>query len=121
MSTNDELDARRTLQEGDAPRADWLQRCILTDTKKPIPNLANALIGLRAEMPDSFAYDAMLCVPMLMRPLEAVDGFKPRVLADVDVGIVQQLACTKEYRTLSVTLPRAKRCLRNSNVLTGFL
>jgi len=96
MSTKNELDAkvialdaRRTLQEGDAPRADWLQRCILTDTKKPIPNLANALIGLRAEMPDSFAYDAMLCVPMLMRPLEAVDGFKPRVLADVDVGIVQ--------------------------------
>jgi predicted P-loop ATPase len=96
MSTNDELDAkvialdkRRALQEGDAPRADWLHRCILSDTKKPIPNLANALIGLRAEMPDSFAYDAMLCAPMLMRPLEAVDGFKPRVLADVDVGIVQ--------------------------------
>lgn len=77
-----------SLRDGDA-RADWLQRCILSDTKKPIPNLANALIGLCAEMPDSFAYDAMLCAPMLMQPLENKDGFEPRVLTDVDVGIVQ--------------------------------
>jgi len=92
---NDESDAkiialneRRRLQDSDA-RADWLRDCILSDTKKPIPNLANALIGLRAEMPDSFAYDAMLCAPMLMQRLEAVDRFKPRILTDVDVGIVQ--------------------------------
>jgi predicted P-loop ATPase len=83
------LNAAKT-EDGDAPRADWLQRCILSDTKKPIPNLANALIGLGAEMPDSFSYDAMLCAPMLMRPLESEDGFEPRVLADVDVGIVQE-------------------------------
>jgi predicted P-loop ATPase len=96
MSTNDDLDAKvialngRRRPEGDAPRADWLQRCILSDTKKPIPNLANALIGLCAEMPDSFAYDEMLCAPLLMRPLEEVDGFEPRVLTDVDIGIVQE-------------------------------
>jgi predicted P-loop ATPase len=81
--------AKAAFRNGDV-RADWLQHCILSDTKKPIPNLANALIGLCAEMPDTCAYDAMLCAPMLMQPLEAVDGFEPHVLADVDVGIVQE-------------------------------
>jgi len=71
-------------------RAKWLERCILTDTMKPIPNLANALIGLCAEMPDNFAYDEMLCAPILMKPLEAMDHFEPRVLADIDVGIAQE-------------------------------
>ena len=76
------------LQERDT-RADWLQHCILSDSKRPIPNLANALIGLGAEMPDTFAYDAMLRAPMLMQPLEAVEDFEVRVLTDVDVGLVQ--------------------------------
>jgi predicted P-loop ATPase len=83
------FDKKREQQDREASRPDWLQDCILSDTKKPIPNLANALTGLSAEMPDSFAYDAMLCAPMLMRPLERVEHFKPRVLTDVDVGIVQ--------------------------------
>lgn len=76
------------LQEADK-KADWLDCCILSDSKKPIPNLANVLIGLVAEMPDTFSYDAMLCAPMLMRPLKAADDFVARVLTDIDVGIVQ--------------------------------
>ncbi|MET4242719.1 virulence-associated E family protein [Bradyrhizobium sp. RT10b] len=72
-------------------RAKWLDLCIKSETGKPIPNLANALIGLRAEMPDSFAYDDMASVSMLMRPIEPdKPGFPPRPCNDVDVGVVQE-------------------------------
>ena len=33
-------------------RAKWLDTCIKNDTGKPVPNFANALIGLRAQMPE---------------------------------------------------------------------
>jgi predicted P-loop ATPase len=70
----------------------WVSQCVLGDTLKPLPVLASALVALRAELPDAFAYDEMLCVPMLMQPLEDCDkpGFKPRPVTDVDVGIVQE-------------------------------
>jgi predicted P-loop ATPase len=72
-------------------RAKWLDKCIKNDTGKPWPNLANALIGLRAEMPETFAYDEMLCVTMLMRPIgEPKNNFTPRPCTDVDVGVVQE-------------------------------
>ncbi|MDA9508089.1 virulence-associated E family protein [Bradyrhizobium sp. CCBAU 11386] len=62
-----------------------------SETGKPIPNLANALIGLRAEMPDSFAHDDMASVAMLMRPIEPErTDFSPRPCNDVDVGVVQE-------------------------------
>jgi predicted P-loop ATPase len=67
----------------------WLADCICGETGKPLPNLANVLIGLRATMPDTFAYDEMLCAPLLMRPLEKQGQFTPRAMTDVDVGIVQ--------------------------------
>jgi predicted P-loop ATPase len=70
----------------------WLADCICRETGKPLAILANALTGLRAVMPESFAYDEMLCTPMLMRHLakdEQVD-FKPRPCTDIDVGIVQE-------------------------------
>jgi predicted P-loop ATPase len=38
----------------------WLNDCIKNDTGKPLPNLANVMRGLRAEMPDVFAFDEML-------------------------------------------------------------
>jgi hypothetical protein len=48
----------------------WLERCILSDGKspKPLPIVANALIALRNDpaVIDAFAYDEMLCAPMLM-------------------------------------------------------
>jgi predicted P-loop ATPase len=72
-------------------RAKWLDKCIKSDTGKPLPILANALIGLRAEMPEMFAYDEMLCVTMLVRPVdEPKNDFTPRPCSDVDVGVVQE-------------------------------
>jgi hypothetical protein len=67
----------------------WLGDCICSETGRPLPVLANVLIGLRAVMPDTFAYDEMLCAPMLMRPLEKQGQFSLRPVTDVDVGIVQ--------------------------------
>jgi predicted P-loop ATPase len=70
---------------------EWFSKCIKGATGKPLPILANALIGLRAEVPAMFAYDEMLCAPMLMRSL--VDGnadFSPRPCTDVDVGVMQE-------------------------------
>jgi predicted P-loop ATPase len=74
------------------PRDEWLEQCIRGDGKgaKPLPVLANALIGLRAVWPDALAYDEMLCAPMLMQSLTGENDFEPRPLTDVDVGIMQE-------------------------------
>jgi predicted P-loop ATPase len=69
----------------------WLANCILDEKGKPLPVLANALIGLRAVVPDMFAYDEMLCATLLEQSL--VDGdasFSPRPCTDIDVGVVQE-------------------------------
>jgi predicted P-loop ATPase len=72
-------------------RAKWLDKCIKSETGKALPILANALIGLRAEMPETFAYDEMLCVTMLMLPVDGTaDSFAPRPCTDIDVGKVQE-------------------------------
>ena len=69
----------------------WLlNQCVLSDTGKPLPVLASALAVLRAELPDAFAYDEMLCAPILMKELEDSAAFAPRPVTDVDVGIVQE-------------------------------
>lgn len=71
---------------------EWHDKCIKGTTGKPLPILANALIGLRAEMPDTFAYDEMLCVPMLMQSLVKDNaGFSLRPCTDIDVGVMQEL------------------------------
>ena len=72
---------------------DWLDRCIKGDGKsgKPLPILANALIGLQAEFFNSFAYDEMLCAPLLMEALEGDQlGFIPRPCTDNDITILQK-------------------------------
>ncbi|WP_095201644.1 virulence-associated E family protein [Mesorhizobium carmichaelinearum] len=66
----------------------WLDDCILRPNGSPFPILANALIGLRAMMPDAFAYDEMLCMPVLQRPLDQ-EPFQPRPISDSDISIVQ--------------------------------
>jgi predicted P-loop ATPase len=71
-------------------RRSWLNQCILGGDGKPLPNLANAIRGLRAAMPDMFGYDEMLCAPMLMPGLADDEDFSPRPLTDVDVGVVQE-------------------------------
>jgi predicted P-loop ATPase len=76
-------------QSANAPA--WHADCIKGSTGKPLPILANALTGLQAEMPDHFAFDGMLCAPLLMRPLDNDEtNFTPRPVTDVDVGIVQK-------------------------------
>jgi len=75
----------------------WLDRCILSDGKnpKPLPIVANALIALRNDpaVIDAFAYDEMLCVPMLMHQISApLSGSitEPRPLTDKDVTDLQE-------------------------------
>jgi predicted P-loop ATPase len=81
--------AKREATQEEGP--EWHGECIKGSTHKPLPILANAVIGLRAEMPDAFAYDDMLCAPILMQPLDAAEAdFSPRPCTDVDVGIVQK-------------------------------
>lgn len=70
-------------------QADWLARCFKGETGKPLAILANALIALRAEMSGVFAYDEMLCAPILIQAIGDEDSFQPRPLSDVDVGLVQ--------------------------------
>jgi Virulence-associated protein E len=56
-------------------------------------NVGNVLIAFdrEPEIMNAFAYDQMLCVPMLMRPLFGNErGFKPRPATDADVTAVQR-------------------------------
>ena len=62
---------------------------MLGESGRPLAILANALIALRAVMPNAFAFDEMLRAPLLMQALEDKPGFTPRPVTDVDVGIVQ--------------------------------
>jgi predicted P-loop ATPase len=71
-------------------KVDWLGKCITGDHGKPLPILANVLIGLRTIFPDTFAYDEMMCTPMLMQSLREEPAFKPRPCTDIDVGIIQE-------------------------------
>jgi predicted P-loop ATPase len=77
------------LSERQSRESAWLEGCVKGETGKPLAILANALIGLRAVLTQTFAYDEMLRAPLLMSSLKAEDTFKPRVLRDEDVGLVQ--------------------------------
>ena len=80
------------LAEVDRIVPDWLHDSVRGENGKPIPNLANAALALRRDpaFKDLFAYDEMLCAPVLMRPLDDGARTKPRVLTDVDVGKLQE-------------------------------
>ena len=52
-------------------RALWLSECVLGETGKPLAVLANALIVLRVVVPDAFAFDEMLCAPLLTQRSKA--------------------------------------------------
>jgi predicted P-loop ATPase len=90
MTSNVELDDK--IVELDRAREQstaWLAKCI-TENGRPLPNLANAMIAIESVMPQVFAYDEMLRAPMLMAPMKPEDAFKPRIVRDVDIGIVQE-------------------------------
>jgi predicted P-loop ATPase len=71
--------------------ADWIVECITGETGKPLPILANVRTGLKAQWPDVFAYDEMLCAPVLMQAIDGANDFTPRPVTDVDVGIMQEI------------------------------
>jgi hypothetical protein len=74
------------------PKASWLDDCILNARGKPMANLHNAVIALRAILPGRFAYDEMLRAPLLMDAIgDSQLTFEPRPLTDVDVGVAQKL------------------------------
>jgi Virulence-associated protein E-like domain len=70
--------------------ANWLDACIKGETNRPLAILANVLIGLRAQWPDHFNYDEMLCSPVLTRSLDSKSNFTPHPITDVDVGLLQE-------------------------------
>jgi predicted P-loop ATPase len=75
----------------------WLDRCIKGEGKdpQPLPIVANALLALRNDptVIDAFAYDEMLCAPMLMHQIGAPMSntiTEPRPLTDKDVTDLQE-------------------------------
>ena len=83
-------DEKRNGKRARTANSNWLHACILNEKHQPLPILANVLIGLRAELPDAFAFDEMSRVAMLMKSLRGENDFKPRPCTDIDVGIVQE-------------------------------
>jgi hypothetical protein len=81
---------RETTEQRKAANGSWLAACIKGETGKPLAVLASVLIGLRAQWPDHFHFDEMLCAPMLMQPLDNEIDFEPRPVTDIDVGLVQE-------------------------------
>jgi predicted P-loop ATPase len=83
-------------------------------------NLGNVALALEQEpdLVDAFAYNEMLCLNMLMRPLFAIDPtFKPRPITDVDVAVVQDYLQWFGFRRLSSDTTRsaiAKHARKNS-------
>jgi predicted P-loop ATPase len=69
----------------------WLEVCILSDNGKPIPNLANALSGLRALLPDHLAFDEMARVSVLKQSLGDDPGFREVAVTDYHVSVMQEL------------------------------
>jgi predicted P-loop ATPase len=64
-------------------KADWLKLCIY-EGKKPIPNVANAIIALEnTDYKDAFAYDEMMLMPTLRQS-------SPLAVSDDDATKVQE-------------------------------
>jgi predicted P-loop ATPase len=80
------MEYRNSPADGQAP---WLKDCI-TENGKPLPILANAIIGIEHEWPNAFVYDEISCAPALVRAVDGDNDFKPRPVADDDVGVIQQ-------------------------------
>jgi hypothetical protein len=96
----------RALRKGRKPRPrprpalpDWADRCIKDEMGRIIPNLANALVALRAlpELVDAFAYDEMSCASIIRKALPIGPGGEsagagpfPRPVRDADVSQLQE-------------------------------
>lgn len=86
---------RNRREVDDAP---WADGGIRDDRGRIVPNLANAMVALRAapELIDAFAFDEMLRAPLLTKELPvapgaaAAGGSFPRLLLDTDVSQAQE-------------------------------
>ena len=85
-----QLDTKQKKRKRSPNDPPWFDQCVLSDTLKPLPVLANALVALRAELPNAFAYDEMLCTSLLMQQLADERRFAARPVTDIDVGLVQE-------------------------------
>lgn len=70
---------------------DWKQQCTCDANTKPLSTLHNARIAISALMPNTFAFDEMARVAVLMKPLRPTESFKRRPLTDVDTSVVQDI------------------------------
>ena len=89
-SVNDYSENIIRLAELQSNRPDWWRACLKSDTGKLLPVLANAIIVIRATMPEALACDEMLRGPLLLKALENGDDRLPRPVTDVDVAVIQK-------------------------------
>ena len=71
--------------------AEWLGACLRGNNGQPLAVLANALLAVRSQWPQHFAFDEMARTPVLMQPLAGGDSFKPRPVNDDDVTVLAEL------------------------------
>ena len=69
----------------------WLQRCVLDEHGKPIPNVSSALTALACDpdVRDVFAFDEMLRAPMMQHEIGRLD-ICDRAVTDEDVTDLQR-------------------------------
>ena len=83
----------RTATNGGGPAGDWRSACLLSGTGRPLPVVANALIGMRSDpaLKDLVAQDEMMRAPILMHPVSGeTSKFKQRPVTDSDVTQIQE-------------------------------
>ena len=81
----------------------WASKTMRAKRGGIISNLGNALLALRedAAFSDAFAYDEMLCTPILLHPLFKTEpGFTARPITDADVAAVQEYLQWKGLRQI---------------------
>ncbi len=85
-------------KSGNSSEASWLKHAQRDDRGRPVANLANAMLALRSapELAWCFAYDEMLCAPILNVALPTVcaedpgDVEDPRPVRDTDATHLQE-------------------------------
>ncbi|MET4201317.1 virulence-associated E family protein [Bradyrhizobium sp. LA6.12] len=103
-----------------ARRGKWQNDCIKSDSGRPLPIIANALLALRRDsgLQDAFAHDAMTRTTMLMHPIGSpMAPFEPRAVIDEDVAYAAeylQKAGLKQVGSGVVRDAIAARALENS-------
>jgi virulence-associated protein E len=108
----------RRIWDNAAPQG-WLDHCQRNAQGAPRSNLANAMLAMREspKLNELFAFDEMLCAPILTKPLDPdEEPFKPRPVRDADVTAVQECiqlaglpAVTKDVVHQAVDLRASER------------